>query len=154
MRCKTVKERILKNTTPQENGCWLWNLYKNKEGYGSIKVDGFVQLVHRESYKAFCGPIPDSLCVCHSCDNPSCCNPDHLWLGTVAENNTDKVKKNRQSLVGQKPGMAHTLAKLTDTDVVYIRQQQISQAKLAEQFGVTQSLISNIKARKLWKHIL
>jgi hypothetical protein len=81
------------------NGCWEWQGSRRNGGfgYGEIRVtsDRKAQ-AHRVSYTLFCGPIPDGLMLLHSCDNPRCINPDHLRPGTHADNQRDKIEKNRQ----------------------------------------------------------
>ena len=76
--------------------CHQWTAHTLK-GYGRLKVDAKMEGSHRVSYEIYRGPIPDGLCVLHSCDNPSCVNPDHLWLGTNQDNIDDKVAKGRHS---------------------------------------------------------
>lgn len=95
---KPIIDRLLsKAIRTSEEGCWLWVGVKNKDGYGYIRGSHRlpITLAHRASYQVFKGEIPDGYCVCHTCDNPSCINPNHLWIGTKAENNKDKVNKGR-----------------------------------------------------------
>lgn len=87
-------------TPDPKTGCWLWKGQINSAGYGVLWMGKEHKPVfvgaHRYSYEHFVGPIPDGMFVCHSCDNPPCMNPAHLWLGTAAENVQDKMDKGRQ----------------------------------------------------------
>ena len=76
-------------------GCWVWQRAKSGGGYGHIWVNGRVVPAHRHFYEQKHGPIPDGLDACHSCDNPGCCNPDHVFPGTRSENVLDSVRKGR-----------------------------------------------------------
>lgn len=75
------------------DSCWLWLGAKDRKGYGFFKG----KRAHRASYEMFNGPIAESLLVCHTCDNPPCVNPEHLWLGTNHENILDSTKKGRRA---------------------------------------------------------
>lgn len=149
----TLEERLKKHTKlNEETGCWEWTRYIAKWGYGVIGIDHKAQLAHRVSYSVFKGD-PTGMCVLHTCDNPKCINPDHLFLGTNADNVRDKVAKNRQSKVGEYPGEKHHGAKLTNEDVLFIRESQLSQKQLAVKFNTTQPNISLIQSRVRWAHI-
>jgi hypothetical protein len=84
------------------DGCWQWTGNIDKPGYGHFKWGRRMFIAHRVAYMLTRGPIPKGLFVCHTCDHRSCVNPAHLWLGTAADNMTDKVEKDRQS--GYRPG--------------------------------------------------
>ena len=84
--------------------CWIWTPYKDRDGYGQVRFHNKRMLAHRVAWELTNGPIPEGLFVCHNCpggDNPSCVNPAHLWLGTAAENNLDKVHKGRHVKKGK-----------------------------------------------------
>lgn len=79
------------------NGCWEWVGHRLKKGYGQMRCGKKLVLAHRASWAAFKGEIPVGLFVLHKCDNPSCCNPEHLFLGTNADNMNDMVAKGRNN---------------------------------------------------------
>jgi hypothetical protein len=85
----------LRVQTGDVDACWPWTGHRNELGYGAIQVGGRLLKVHRVAYQTTVGPIPAGLVVMHTCDNPPCCNPAHLRLGTVAENNADRHAKGR-----------------------------------------------------------
>lgn len=92
----SLLERLLNKIKINEiTGCWEWQASVNNIGYGFIRDEGKMRTAHRVSYEQHIGPIPPGKQVLHTCDNPRCINPDHLWVGTIKDNMQDKVKKGR-----------------------------------------------------------
>jgi hypothetical protein len=129
-------------TSIQENGCWLWLGFKRHDGYGLIWLNGKHQRAHRVAFEHRNGKVDPEAIICHRCDNPSCINPDHMFVGTTADNIRDCVVKKRHAF-GERNGHA----KLTSAQVAAIRANSIATHQaLAEQFGVRQSTVSRIRA--------
>jgi hypothetical protein len=148
-----LRERFNAQWVGEPNsGCWLWTGGISANGYGAIYSEGKQCGAHRVAYELHCGPIAVGLHVCHRCDVRSCVNPDHLFLGTIRDNNADMVAKGRNRYVPLR-GSANGSAKLTDADVRAIRASQRGQVATARAFGVAPSLISRIRQRKSWSHI-
>ena len=145
---------------PEPNsGCWLWERGTTPKGYGSIQRRDYNGYAHRFSYLRFKGEIPDGMLVCHTCDNPYCVNPDHLWLGTHRDNSHDSLNKGRNAAVvspeTQPFGERHGLAVLTEEKVINIRKLygQYTYDQLAEQFGCSPATICQVVRRVTWTHI-
>lgn len=133
--------------------CWEWVGANNKHKYGSFFYDNKIQRAHRVSYQLYYGNIPDGIFICHHCDNKKCVRPDHLFAGTRQDNTDDMMKKGRH--IAQH-GMKHNKAKLTDSDIIEIRNlhKQGSDCRdIAKQKGVAFSTIYRIVGHKLWRHI-
>jgi hypothetical protein len=109
-------------------------------------------LASRISYLIHFGEVPAGMAVCHKCDNPSCTNPDHLFLGTQADNVADMERKGRARKRG-KPGTEHRQAKLTDQDVRDIRAGGASDAANSIKYGVSRATIHAIRVGKTWRHV-
>ncbi len=141
------------DTTSSVRGCWLWTAKTNPNGYGRIYDGRKPALAHRVAWTLFVGPIPHGLFVLHRCDNPPCCNPAHLFLGTHADNMRDKVQKGRQ---GSPRGEEASSAKLTAESVLLIRAAVASgrtQTEVGRKFGIHNSQVSRIVNRKVWTHL-
>ena len=132
-----------------QSGCWEWSTTVDKLGYAHIWVKTKDMLAHRFSYLIHKGD-PAGMCVCHSCDNPSCVNPDHLWLGTRADNNRDKKLKGRAR---GKSGSTNGYSKLIEADVLAIRASTLHKKELAKRYNVSLAHIYKIQNREGWKHI-
>ena len=135
------------------DGCWEWTASLAGKGYGQMKLpkQRKQEYSHRLAYMIYKGEIPKGIDVCHQCDNPKCCNPDHLFLGTRKENLQDMKQKNRH-LNGEK----NAGAKLTEEDVVKIKAclaAGMSQTQIAKAFNVQQMAISRIKTGDRWAHV-
>jgi len=154
------------STTPTEKGCLEWIGYRSKDGYGKFSVGIRRLLAHRVALSIHSGHNSDRLHACHSCDNPSCCNPLHLFWGTHKENMDDMNKKGRclnrrrgdnhpsRIYIELRPrGEVHGMAKLTATDIPIIRSDRRKQREIAADYGVSRELISSIKRRITWTHI-
>lgn len=159
---KTLEERFWEKVDRSggPDACWEWQAYRSKPGYGYFKVDGCVSHAHRIAWSLSNSSSPQGLCVCHRCDNPPCCNPAHLFLGTLADNNADMVAKGRNVVVTgdrhgsrlhpeRRPrGERHWKARFTDDTIAEIRRvyeaTRVSQRKLARQYGISYSHMSAI----------
>lgn len=150
-------DRFYDAIDPQPNGCWLWTRTKDRHGYGVITIgsmrDGTrrQEIASRLAWQLLCGEIPEGLFVLHNCpggDNPACCNPEHLWLGTNTDNMRDKVEKRRHAR-----GETHGAAKLTTEQVRTIRERMAggaSNRRLAREHGVSVASISHIRTGRRW----
>lgn len=133
------------------DSCWNWTGYLIDGRYGRLGFQGRIVLAHRLAYELCFSSIPEGLDVCHVCDNPLCCNPRHLFLGTHLDNMRDMKKKKRNTF-----GERHPTAKLTEAQVTEIRSRYASgegAAKLALEFGLVKRSVNHIIAGDTWKHI-
>ena len=141
-----------------EKACWPWTGARKPVGYGNVRINKKDLLAHRVAFQMANGGIPEGFLVCHVCDHPPCCNPDHLMLGTAKSNAADMMAKHR----GRKPefaarGTGNGNSKLNDAKVVQIREiyksKEMNQYQLADAFGVTQAAIGSVLRNKTWRHV-
>ena len=143
---KTVEERFWAKVSKKgRDDCWKWAGSKMTAGYGEISIGLKLVGSHRVSWELHNGPIPDGLWVLHACDNRSCVNPEHLFLGTQQDNTDDMMQKGR-----------HGRAKLSKEEVLKIRAQckgGVSRNVLAERYGVSRWTIKDIALGYSWTHV-
>jgi len=139
-----------RTTVNAETGCVEWNRHISANGYGTLKYKRKAWIAHRFLWQYKNGEIPKGMIVCHKCDNRKCVNPEHLFLGTTQDNVDDKMRKNR---FVKSCGENNGTSKLTNDDIVKIRTDIRPQHLIAKDFGVSQSLISAIKAGIIWKDV-
>ncbi len=135
------------------NNCWIYKGEKQPTGYGKIRFKGKYFTVTRIMYELVYGKSDPNKQMCHSCDNPSCVNPLHLWEGTRSENAQDSIKKGRFL---RAKGENSAWAKLTTKQIIKIRElynSGVTQPFLAKKYDVRQGHISKIIRREIWKHI-
>jgi len=135
--------------------CWLWVGTVRPNGYGAIQEGGRGSRTisaHRLSYQLHKGPIPDGMVVMHSCDNPACVNPDHLFVGTYKENTADMISKGRKRAVAPL-GVDNGKAKLNDALVRYIRQSDKNAAGIARELNFSETCIRSVLSGRTWSHV-
>ncbi len=156
-----TKQRLLSNIEINSNGCWNWEGFIAPSGYGKITAIRLgVQSTHRLSWLIHKGKIPDGRWVLHTCDNKKCCNPDHLYLGTVKENVKDAMERGqfpkgpnkKKGFIGSK----HPLTELNEDKVRYIKflcKNNFNRSEICSFFGVKKHVIGQIARNKTWKHV-
>lgn len=160
-RMGTAEARFWSNVT-KGDGCWTYRSI-GLRGYGKLRANGRDMRAHRYAWELTQGPIPHGLLVCHHCDNPSCVRPDHLFLGTNADNAADRNAKGRTARGKRSApyvparGEQVSTAVLKASAVRRIRKLYASggysQQKIADRFGVHQAHVSRIILGKVWSHL-
>ena len=149
---KSIEERFWSRVDKLgENECWNWLGSKLRGGYGNLNIDGGTFQAHRVSYILHFGEIPDGMLVCHTCDNPPCVNPKHLWLGTHLDNARDKVNKHRQAKGEFCGRVKYTAEEIGCIRLVYFY-SHCSMHKIARLYKITYSHINAILHNRVWKN--
>lgn len=147
----TAAERFA-HYTPVGDGCWEWSGPRNADGYGQLWDGERLVAAHRYAFERLHGPLGSGLLACHSCDNPPCVRGDHIFAGTHQDNKNDSVAKGRASGRGVK-GVANYNSRLTESAVREIRNSSGTCKAVGLVYGVSGSIICNIRARKAWRHV-
>lgn len=132
-----------------ESGCWIWIGANRNPKYGSMSLNAKVTPAHRVSWIIYRGQIPEGLFVLHKCDIGFCVNPNHLFLGTQQDNVDDMMRKGRQKPSGRRGTQIH-FAKLTEEQVLKIREDRRLPMVIARECGVSDSEIRSIKSGRAW----
>lgn len=150
-RIPIVDDRLWSRVKEDSKGCWVWTWRTDDCGYGDIHW-GRESKAHRIAWMLVYGEITGGLHVLHHCDNPPCCNPNHLFLGTPKDNARDKESKGRGN---QAKGEAAHLSKLKENEVLEIRAQYgtIDPNRLCKMYGIARNTLDHVIARRTWKHI-
>lgn len=152
---QAVRDKILANVAMEPNtGCWLWTGLLTSKGYARMRI-GREQRGHRHSFDAFKGPIAAGMYVCHACDVRSCVNPEHLWLGTNADNMRDMVGKRRLGMIPPPKAVSRrsARAKLSPDQVRTIRAGRESINQLARRFGVSHGAVHRARRFVTYRHV-
>ena len=135
----------------KKEGCWEWLACKNAYGYGKFAFNGSWRLAHRVALELAGERVSYGMEVCHSCDNPACVNPSHLFIATHAENMADMAAKGRAS---RQAGQRNPKSILTEDQVRKIRSSNATPKDLAEHYGVTRTAIYDARNGKTWGHVV
>jgi hypothetical protein len=163
-----VEARILGRCRRSPSGCWEWQGVLNRSGYGVIKLrrPRRQTVVHRVMYELTCAPIPPGLFICHHCDNRKCVRPDHLFVGTQADNLADMIAKGRGATgsrngthtrpesrhCGERTGTAKYTAEIV-SEVRRLARERVPHKDIAAKFGMSRGYAREIIYRRIWRHL-
>jgi len=148
----TLKERFM-NSVNKTDSCWLWKGKIPAHGYGYIQINKKCYRAHRVSWEIYFGEIPKGMLVCHKCDVPSCVNPDHLFLGSDADNMRDRDEKCR---VAHNKGEKCGKSKIKESDVIAIKtlfKSGATQTEIGNKLGINRKNVFNIVRGVSWRHV-
>ncbi len=169
-----LAERVAARCIPEPNsGCFLWEGACNDKGYGQIWHQGRIHYTHRAALEGRVGILPRGILACHRCDNPTCCNPDHLFAGSARDNARDMASKRRHPIchdaqhqrriasMGGKKTAGRNLsrhgvsvaAKVTAQQVIAIRADSRPDHLIAADYGIARSTVAGIQCRHTWKDV-
>lgn len=149
--CTPLCSVMSKTEKDSDSKCINFTGNKCRFGYGTLRFRGIDMKTHRAVWECHNGKIPEDKIIRHKCDNPSCCNIDHLAIGSHAENSKDMTDRNRQAY-----GVKNGSAKLNDDlvrEIRILRDLGMGLSELGRQYGVTPTAIQSIEKRKSWKHV-
>jgi hypothetical protein len=133
--------------------CWMYSGPFYRKGYGMFHAGGKSFYAHRVAWTLDNSPIPDGLCVCHRCDVRGCVRPDHLFLGTVKDNNIDCYAKGRQPT---RKGVGHGRSRLTERGVIVIRQMKeagMTIQAISDWLGIPYATVGHVVCGITWSHL-
>lgn len=134
--------------------CWIFLGGWNQDRYGNFWVNGVCDKAHRHSYRLFKGEIPTGMLICHTCDNPPCINPDHLYAGTNTDNTRDKMDRGRFASVDGANNPSAFLTEELARDVhAHLHYTYMTQQAIADKFKITKGHVNNIKFGRAWPNL-
>lgn len=149
-----IKSKLIRG----KNGCMEWSGARHPKGYGNITIQNKTIKLHRFVLEQkLHRRLDENMCACHTCNNPPCCNPDHLYEGTNQDNVNDKVRAGRQARGPDhgSRGITNPMSKLTESQIRYIREQRGRklQIEIAKELGISRTHVSAIQLNRLWRHV-